>query len=388
MHIERILLQDVGPFTEATTIKLPPGTRDDLADVYLLTGPNGTGKSTILYALASTIGCGMEHLLKDDLLVPRMRSAKSMVALSTADQRTFLSGDPDLFNASTASNPFSSRALFFRGNSPHLCYWASDETAPRYPELTAAYERRRFTWTAFAYSGTRLVSDVRITAIQEPKESPFKNSLSFQETADTNVLAHWIVNQNYRRLKAKEDGDAEEAERRDKSLRRIEQAIADIIDEPGFGFDTSGKHDDDVRVRWRGTTIRLGVLPGGLQSIVSWVADLLMRLDRIPWENDTPVLERSFLLLLDEIDIHLHPAWQRRVLPFVQRLFPRAQIIASTHSPLVVSSAAAGWVISLGLRGESATVVSNEKASRGASYATVLGTTFGIDPDLDTERKV
>jgi hypothetical protein len=44
-----------------------------------------------------------------------------------------------------------------------------------------------------------------------------------------------------------------------------------------------------------------------------------MRLDRIPWHNNTPVLQRQFLLLLDEIDIHLHPAWQRKVLPLVQR---------------------------------------------------------------------
>src|SRR5689334_11666777 len=55
MHIERILLRGVGPF-EDVTIELPKGTNPDLADVYLLTGPNGTGKSTILYALAAMIG--------------------------------------------------------------------------------------------------------------------------------------------------------------------------------------------------------------------------------------------------------------------------------------------------------------------------------------------
>ena len=55
MHIERILLRDVGPFDDVT-IELPKGTDPRLADVYLLTGPNGTGKSTILYALASVIG--------------------------------------------------------------------------------------------------------------------------------------------------------------------------------------------------------------------------------------------------------------------------------------------------------------------------------------------
>jgi hypothetical protein len=45
-----------------------------------------------------------------------------------------------------------------------------------------------------------------------------------------------------------------------------------------------------------GTVLDFGMLPDGLKSIVSWVSDLLMRLDETPWVNDTPVLERSFLL--------------------------------------------------------------------------------------------
>ena len=69
-----------------------------------------------------------------------------------------------------------------------------------------------------------------------------------------------------------------------------------------------------------------------------------MRMDRIQWADDIPVLERPFLLLLDEIDVHLHPAWQRKILPMVQSLFPNAQVIVSTHSPFVVGSVDGAWV--------------------------------------------
>jgi len=55
MHIEKLLLRDVGPLDDVT-IEFPKGTDPQLADVYLLTGPNGTGKSTILYALTWLIG--------------------------------------------------------------------------------------------------------------------------------------------------------------------------------------------------------------------------------------------------------------------------------------------------------------------------------------------
>jgi hypothetical protein len=57
-------------------------------------------------------------------------------------------------------------------------------------------------WSAFADAGIRPVPEVRITAVQEPKSSPFANSLSFLQTADTGLLANWIVSQSYRRLNA------------------------------------------------------------------------------------------------------------------------------------------------------------------------------------------
>lgn len=63
-----------------------------------------------------------------------------------------------------------------------------------------------------------------------------------------------------------------------------------------------------------GKSIEFDVLPDGLKSIISWVADLLMRMDRIEWVDDRDVFEREFILLLDEVDIHLHPSWQRKIL--------------------------------------------------------------------------
>jgi predicted ATP-binding protein involved in virulence len=254
---------------------------------------------------------------------------------------------------------------------------------------STAGEHRVFDWAAFAYAGLRTVADVRIAAVQDPTTSPFEKSLSFLETADTHLLANWIVSQNYRRLKAKEAGEHDLAAQLAESIRRIEQIIAEIVGDPSFAFDINPK-DDDVRIRWRGVTVRIGLLPDGLKSIVSWVADLLMRLDRIPWKDNTPVLQRRFLLLLDEIDIHLHPAWQRKVLPLVQRMFPNAQIIASTHSPFVVGSMADGRIITLGFEGGSAVLKDEAKPQLGVSYSAVLRSIFGIESefDVDTEDKL
>ena len=401
MHIERILLRDVGPFDDVT-IELPKGTDPKLADVYLLTGPNGTGKSTILYALASVIGgrsifgAGVVEL-GGDLLAARMRSRNALVAFRTDDGQTFaatLSQD-----SNDLRDPFGGSGLVGTSGGA-LVQWQANAHGQlnahlsRYGTLAAIFRadippeaRSTFGWVAFAYAGVRSVSDVEITAVHEPKHSPFENSLSFLATTDTSQLANWIASQNFRRLKAKEAGHVERAEQLARSVRDIESVVAQIVDDPDFGFVITDE-DDDVRIRWKGAIVRLGLLPDGLKSIVSWVADLLMRLDRIPWQDNTPVLQRKFLLLLDEVDIHLHPAWQRKVLPLVQRMFPNAQIIASTHSPFVVSSVDDARIITLGFRGQSSVVVSETAPQIGTSYTAVLRSIFGIDSefDIDTEQ--
>lgn len=405
MHIEKILLRDVGPFDDEP-IEFPKGTDPRLADVYLLTGPNGTGKSTILYALASVIGGRVSELmdpddveLGHDLLAARIRSRSALAAVITDDRQVFAATLPGCDPVNDIQARFSGiqdlGSTLVGNRAGALVHWHA-YGSQRYADAAATFRpgdpseiRPTFRWAAFAYAGVRSVTNVEITAVQEPKRSPFENSLSFLETADTSQLANWIASQNFRRLKAKEAGHTERAEQLAHSVRDIETVIAQIVDDPGFGFVLTDE-DDNVRVRWNGAIIRLGFLPDGLKSIVSWVADLLMRLDRIPWHDNTPVLQRQFLLLLDEVDIHLHPAWQRKVLPLAQHMFPNAQIIASTHSPFVVASVEDARIITLGFQGRSSVVTNLASPQIGVSYTAVLRSIFGIDSefDIDTERNL
>jgi energy-coupling factor transporter ATP-binding protein EcfA2 len=402
MHIEKVLLRDVGPFDDVT-IEFPKGTDPQLADVYLLTGPNGTGKSTILYALASVIGGspaagGSSVELGHSLLTTRMRSRNAVVALRTDDGQTFAVSHPgrplEDPNHVALRDPFEHVELRFASGG-EVDYWETDRGRPHYSlamsrvRLDDTVGQSRFDWAAFAYAGVCSAAHVEVVTVQEPRRSAFENSLSFQETADASQLANWIASQNFRRLKAKEAGHAERAEQLARSVRDIETTIGQILEDPHFAFVLTDE-DDDIRVRWKDVVIPLDHLPAGLMSIVGWIADLMMRLDRIPWRDNTPVLQRSFLLLLDEMDIHLHPAWQRRVLPLAQRIFPNAQIIASTHSPLVVTSVDDAHIITLGFRGRSPVVTNVASPQIGVSYTAVLRSIFGIDSefDIDTERNL
>ena len=73
--------------------------------------------------------------------------------------------------------------------------------------------------------------------------------------------------------------------------------------------------------------------------------------ERYP-DSENPLHEPA-IVLVDEIDLHLHPEWQRKIIKFVGNIFPNTQFIVTTHSPLVVQSAEEINVIVLQKDGDS-----------------------------------
>ena len=113
-------------------------------------------------------------------------------------------------------------------------------------------------------------------------------------------------------------------------------------------------------------------LSDGFRSILSMVADLSYRMVRLnPQLGEQAVLETPGLVLIDEIDMHLHPLWQQTVLLDMQRAFPKVQFIVTTHSPQVLSSVPAESVRVL-MWGRSFEGVRRVGFAMGASSAQIL----------------
>lgn len=84
--------------------------------------------------------------------------------------------------------------------------------------------------------------------------------------------------------------------------------------------------------------IRLRDLGYGYQTMMAWVLDLVRRLvERYP-DSENPLSEPA-IVLVDEIDLHLHPEWQRKIIGHLSKYFPNTQFIVTAHSPLIVQSA-------------------------------------------------
>jgi predicted ATP-binding protein involved in virulence len=79
-------------------------------------------------------------------------------------------------------------------------------------------------------------------------------------------------------------------------------------------------------------------LSSGERSLMTLVADIARRLVIANPLSKNPLLEGSGLVLIDEIDLHLHPLWQRKVVGKLMELFPNVQFVVTTHSPSIVAN--------------------------------------------------
>lgn len=132
--------------------------------------------------------------------------------------------------------------------------------------------------------------------------------------------------------------------------------------------------------------IRLNDLGFGYQSILSWLADLMKRMfERYP-KSENPLTEPA-IVLLDEIDLHLHPDWQRKIVSFLSEQFPKTQFIVTAHSPLIVQSAENINVVMLKKEGDNVTIHQPELRNfQGWTVDEILDELMYMDDKTMSER--
>lgn len=130
-------------------------------------------------------------------------------------------------------------------------------------------------------------------------------------------------------------------------LGAIERAVVACIDEAeSFEYDLAL---EDLTLTMRsGEVIPFRMLSDGYRNVVAMVADIAWRASVLNPQlgAHAPALAEG-VVLIDEIDLHLHPKWQRRVLADLRRAFPRLQFIATTHSPFIIQSLRPGQLLNL-----------------------------------------
>ncbi len=358
--IRAIASDDFPPFGKFVLPLLPVERKPaELGEVHLFTGVNGTGKTRLLSIISAMLG---GH-------IPLLRRMKGFTSGTTIYATDEVPAPEDL---SRWSNMLVGPAPMPAGYVPHFTSsFAEIQTIP-----------------AFAYSGNAYLSDEKVSALANIRPPDRGECLLFphSETSSQSLLQAIANLKIASALHADESSNAAGKSNPADLMKAIELTITEITQLP-FQFQLTRFPEFSLGVKWGGTELSFDVLPDGLRSIIGWMVHASVMVE-IWLQGKSDPRQAEAIFLLDEPESHLHPAWQRKILPAFQRLFPNAQIFVATHSPFVIASVNHGWIhpIALGPDGK-ARFDKSISAGSGDSYVSVVEDIMGLKEWFDPETE-
>ena len=347
IYFSSLELENVRCFEERQVLELTD-THGRPAQWTLLLGDNGVGKTTLLQCLAwmRPVPLGASKEDKPKKIQPALTNEENEVFNSliragskvTLNLKASLTIDQSLGGTDTGGaelEPGQNRietGISMEGKDSKLQTHklGRNRVVGMLEDLTLVEP------VLYAYGAARHMgaSNLDNRELADPLASLFSSAVELYDAEEL------LLDFDYRALKYKK------YERR---LQKIRQVLAAVLPDVTEGDDIQilgpkalGNSDSDEKSGvWFNTpygSVPLSGLSLGYQTTLAWVLDLTIRLyERYP-ESNNPLAEPA-IVLVDEIDLHLHPRWQRQIVADLTQYFPKTQFIVTAHSPLMVQSA-------------------------------------------------
>ncbi len=343
MHIKQITIKDFRCFDNLDFMLNP--------DVNVFVGNNGSGKSAVLDAIAAAIYPYIEAIQST---IDRKKPDRDIAPIFKKDLR--VSNEPnntiEIFVSVTHLPSYTAiyktRYTDYADDSLDTDYqhdlinsnlkFFNDITD--YANTLIDNSLSKLFVVAY-YKGDRNLTN--ITDIQNLSNQFFdrfdalKNALN--ASANFTDLANWFFTRELQELregKKRKDINFEFLD-----LKQVRKAISTII-APNARVYFSQADSAKLMVEWETETgekieLSLNQLSSGYRNMLALVMDFARRLAQANPQMENP-LEAEAVLMIDELDLHLHPTWQQKIIPDLRKVFPNTQIIATTHSPEIVTT--------------------------------------------------
>ena len=333
MPITSLYFTNVGPFDEIEF--------DFHPQVNVFTGPNNSGKSSVLWVLGELLV--YPFTLPTKLL--RTDSPEWRLKISTAEDVQEVQGNlpanvDELVSTYEAIGytcfvPALRQSTNYRSRGPTV---GQDIETRIDEELIRLARERPGMLTEIGPEQLRMV--YRHGLIGRAPELIRRAQLTL---SDTTLVSDVAINQKII--------DLDYAAYREKrpEIRSIVDKVASLASKITEGFEIKflGVEKDDNGLFPLFSTpdgpLPLNVLSQGTQSVIHSLARLLFGYAEY-YDFPPDLEEKPGVLIIDEIDAHLHPSWQRRIIPALTQRFPNLQMFCSTHSPLMLAGLTAGQV--------------------------------------------
>ncbi|HRG73322.1 MAG TPA: AAA family ATPase [Leptospiraceae bacterium] len=176
----------------------------------------------------------------------------------------------------------------------------------------------------------------RNSKFQEPNgihKLTLKNTYQLDEKAG-NLFLQYIVNLKADRSFARDDEKQDVIKSIDEWFFKFEGLLKEIFNDPNLSLEFDSKNYTFHIITSNREKIGFNTLSDGYSAILNIVIELILRME----EKSSKIYDMQGIVLIDEIETHLHIELQKKVLPFLTTLFPKVQFIVSSHSPFVLNS--------------------------------------------------
>jgi len=313
----------------------------------LLVGNNGTGKTTILDALAIAIGGflnGFGDLERNDKRTIHTNEVRrEQIELGNAINVE--AQYPVKITCETNIDETLYKWTRFRENKGNAKF--ADADAMRayvrkiQKEVASPTKSGSVILPVFAYHGTgRLWAKTNITKAFEGGTSRYlgyKNCLN--PKSNENLFTAWF--RETRRMEIDEGIKSVE-------LSAVSRAIEKFLGGGNTKFRYNLKAKEIQVTLDNGKLLPFHMLSDGYRNAIGMVADTAFRMVVLnPQLQDEAIRKTPGVILIDEIELHLHPEWQMTIVDSFKNTFPKAQIIATTHAPIVISTCKEDEIVKL-----------------------------------------
>ena len=401
MYVKRVTLKNIRGFHGDRRVDLDL-TRPDgsYAGWTVIAGRNGSGKTTLLRAVALAIAgpTAAQRLLPEaeDWVSHGTQGGTAKVELVPDAQGDQFGTDsqPDLFQAypSAEDEPLNV-GLAWMWSQPiadrsgklirrrQLALSVMDPEASQRNQL-GPWIDLPLGWFSVGYGPFRRLmgGSADVQRIMQSDDSVSRLAGLFYEDASLAEGVSWLIDQHLRALEQREGAS------------ELKSAALAILSD-GLLPDSYRIIDVDSEGLWvdhSGSRFPLREMSDGYRSVAALVVDILKQLWAAYGElamNDsdgTPVIRQPGVVLIDEVDAHLHVSWQKRIGGWLKTHFPAIQFIVTTHSPYICQAADPGGLVRLPGPDErrAAEIVSDDLYKRvvfGSGEDAVLSDLFGVD---------
>lgn len=319
-------------------------------DYTVFIGNNGSGKSSILNAVKTVLAGFIEASTRNlsSLTVTSISIKEEDVRLKTITSGSILDHEasyPVSINMNVVLSPYNTVSW---GGSFNSYAEPNHEQAKPIAEYVKQLQEsikagNNIMLPVIAYYGTRRQWDkTGRTSHQNvgfmPRMNGYINSLS-AEPFNIDLMRHWFS----RMLLISRKKPVPEFEAVRKAITSCYMSIdrRENISDVKIDYDAE-KEDIEIQIFFddgSAEILPMHYLSDGSKNIFAVVSDIAYRMAVLnPWLLDNVITETYGVVMIDEIDMHLHPSWQRRIIDGLHNTFPKVQFILTTHSPTVLTN--------------------------------------------------